>query len=301
MSCTQTKTIDATLEASNVRWGKQACQEVTFAATGENDFYEFQGRTASGDLEKFYFWLDEGTGADPDQEGTAIPVVVLAGDTEAQRVAKVVTAINGLSPKLFNAYGKDAVLTIEGRFIGKVEEGDSSGTLTGDLKASGVAVELGATEDSIDVSIEVEVFDVQSDQTGGLVLDQFFQGASASLSASFTEINKEKFDILVGEVTGSSVTPSAGTTVTGFGEDRLFQSLLELGGQLILHPIRLPASDYSADTVFWKCAPIVNSENFSGTALRALDIEFKAYLDNSKKKGINLYSKGDWTQEGLDA
>ena len=301
MGCKQTKRIEATLEASTVRWGKQGCISVALSETSENDFFEFQGYDPQGEIQRFYVWIDEGTGVDPEETGTAVPVAVLAGDSEAQRAEKIATAINGLTGDFFKAEAEGDSVHIENRFIGKVEEADSSASFTVTIEVEGTLVDLGATSDSIDVSLDVEVFDIQSNQTGGLVLDQIFQGSSASLSASFIEISKEKFDELVGQVTGNTVTPASGTAVTGFGEGRLFQSLLELGGQLILHPIRLPATDYSADTTFWKCAPIVNSENFSGTDARALEIEFNAYLDNSKDKGINLYAKGDWTQVGLDA
>jgi hypothetical protein len=106
---------------------------------------------------------------------------------------------------------------------------------------------------------------------------------------------------LVGSVTGDSVTPVAGTTVTGFGESRLFQSLVALGGVMILHPIRLPNTDRSNDWVFWRSAPKLNGLNFDGTAPQAMDITFEAYLDRGVNKKINLVAKGDWAQEGLDA
>ena len=299
MGCKQTKRIEATLEASTVKWGKQACIKVGLDGVSENDFFNFSGYNPKGELLNYYVWINEGTGSDPEEDGTPIEVTIDGADTDAIIAGKIAAAVDAI--EFFKSDSEGASLHIENRFIGKVEKGDASATFDIEVEVEGALVDLGATSDSIDVDLEVEVFDVQSNQTGGLVLDQILQGVGASLSASFIEVTKEKFDELVGQVTGSTVTPVSGTPVTGFGEERLFQSLLELGGQMILHPIRLPEDDHSNDTVFWKCAPIVNSEGFSGTEARALDIEFNAYLDSSKAKGINLYAKGDWTQEGLDA
>ena len=299
MSCKETKRIEAQIEASKAKWGKQACLEVVFLSTDENDFFEFQAISPSGVILPFYAWIDEGTGADPEQEGTAIQVEVNSGDSPAVRAQKAADAINAVAP--VKASQDSNVLTIKNNFIGKVEEADASATFELDLKSEGLLVNLGATSDAIDVSFDLEVLTVNTNQTASLTIDEVVLGVSASLSGSFLEITKDKFDKLVGEVTGQTVTPSGGTAVTGFGEGRLFQSLFELGGQLILHPIRLPEDDYSHDTVFWKSAPKVQGESLSGTDLRNAEIEFVAYVDATKDKGINLFAKGDWTQDGLDA
>lgn len=302
MSCTTQRRIDAQLEASDVTWGRAACREIEFVAdvadSLDDVFIQIDGYDAAGTKTRYAI----GKGTDPAIAGTTfVPVTFATAATAAEVAAAFKTAIDGISGGNFKTSLAGTVLTVTNRFIGATDEDMGTSGFTYTLGLAGVRVELGKTSDAISIALEVSVLDITSNQTGGIIATQVFQGASASLSGTFIEINKERFDALVGSVTGDTVTPMAGTSVTGFGESKLFQALDVLGGQMILHPIRLPASDRSADYIFWKSAPLVNSISFDGTAPQGMEIEFNAYLDPSKDAKINLFARGDWSQEGLDA
>lgn len=303
MSCTSTQRTTARLEAATAVWGKQACRAITFVAdvadSLTDEFITLQGYDPQGVRTTYTI----GKGADPEVTGTTFVSVTFIEDaTAAQVAAGFQTALEGISGTPFSVSGTGAQRHIKNRFIGAVTgETIASSGFTLESFGAGVRVDLGSSEGGIDLSSEVSTFDVTTNQSGALVLSQIYQGGAVSVSASFIEINKEKYDILVGEVTGDSVTPGGGTKVTGFGESRLYQALDELSGTLILHPIRNAVTNREDDFVIWKCAPLVGSVNFDGTALQAFSIEFNAYLDPSKNTKINLFSRGDWTQEGLDA
>jgi hypothetical protein len=302
MGCGTTRRIEAELEASTIRWGRLACREITFVADDtdslDDEFILLEAYTPEGTKVVY----EVGKGVDPETPGTTFVSVSFTTDSTAAQVASAFnTALDGISGAPFALTLDGAKLTVKNRFIGKTEDDMQTSGFTLDTYEDGLDVALGATSDSIDISLEVSVLDITSNQTGGIVADQIFQGLSAELTGAFIEITKDRFDLLVGSVTGDSVTPAAGTTVTGFGESRLFQSLAALGGVMILHPIRLPNTDRSNDWVFWRSAPKLNGLNFDGTAPQAMDITFEAYLDQSVNKKINLAAKGDWAQEGLDA
>ena len=302
MTCTTQRRIDAQLEASDVTWGRAACRTIEFVADVADSldgvFIQIDGYAPDGTKNRYAV----GKGTDPAIPGaTFVAVTFTTGDSAALVAAAFKTAIDGIVSGNFVTSIDGAVLTVTNRFIGATVDDMSTSGFTYVLGLSGVRVELGKTSDAISIALEVSVLDITSNQTGGIVATQIFQGASASLSGSFIEINKERFDALVGSVTGDTVTPLSGTSVTGFGESKLFQALDVLGGQMILHPIRLPVSDRSADYIFWKSAPLVNSISFDGTAPQGMEIEFNAYLDPTKDAKINLFARGDWSQEGLDA
>lgn len=311
-----TQRINATLEAANVKWGKQHCRTITCAANTADAldglYLPINYLTPNLVEVKGYVWFDgAGAGTDPAPSGLTLigSVSVTGGSETATQVAAALkttldAAVVSGSIKAFKTTTVAAgVATVENNFIGAVSaetDADSTGFTFATL-TTGVGVDLGATSEGIELSMEAQSVDIVSNQTGGLISSQVYTGSSASLSMSLLEVTKARFDLLVGEVTGDSVTPSGGTSVTGFGESRLFQSLDQLGGMLILHPIRLASTDYSSDVVFWKSAPKPQSLNFDGTAPQVMAVEFMAYLDLTKNTAINLFAKGDWTQDGLEA
>jgi hypothetical protein len=302
--------INATLEASTIRWGKLHCRSVQTVADSSgslNDtYFDLNGFDPNLTEDPFYVWFNvNSAGTDPTIAGkTGIEVAVATDATAAEVATALKAAIDADTNNRFRAIEiVGDTVTIENRFIGAVTaETDAGATgFTFTELVAGVGIDLGATADAIELTIGTEVADITSNQTGAIIGSQIYQGATAELTANLIEVTKERFDLLVGEVTGGSVTPVGGTKVSGYGEARLFADLAALGGNMILHPIRLPADDYSADVVFWKSAPKPESLNFDGTAPQQLSTVFTAYLDRSKDPRINLFARGDWTQEGLNA
>ena len=303
MSCTTTRRIDAQLEAATARWGRSQCrtiETVADAADSLDDTY-FDLNLIGYDFLEDKYYVHFGT--DPVIAGkTAIAATITTGATAAVVAAAIKTAVDTANIPCFVTVS-GAVVTIENQVQGAVTvETDSGSTgFTFVVGTVGLSVELGASSGALELSLATESVPLTSNQTGSLIGSEIFTGSTAEISMSLIEITKERFDVLVGEVTGDSVTPASGTKVTGFGESRLFQSLDALGGQLILHPIRLAASDKSADVVFHRSAPKVGGLNFDGTAPQEMSVTFSAYLDQNFNAAINLFAKGDWTQKGLRA
>jgi len=66
-----------------------------------------------------------------------------------------------------------------------------------------------------------------------------------------------------------------------------------------MHPVALPENDRSRDLCFWKSYPLISSLVFSGENPETMSISFKAYIDDSRPKGVNLFAFGDHTQAGV--
>ena len=305
-----TKRIDATLEAANVKWGKQHCRNFTAVANTANVlaglYLPVNYMTPVLVEVSGYIWFNDGVEVDPTPTGLTLigSVSVTSGDTAAvvaaaMKVTLDAAVVSGTIKAFRPSSVLGAVITVENKFIGGIPaeaDTDSTGILNEVLRV-GVGIDLGSTSEGIELSMEANVVEIKSNQTGEIISEEIYVGSSASLSMSLLEVSKARFDLLVGEVTGDNITPSGGTKLSGYGESRLYQSLSDLGGQLILHPIRLPATDYSSDVIFWKSAPKPASLNFDGTAPQVLSMDFTAYLDQSIDTSINLFAKGDWTQD----
>src|SRR6056297_1571270 len=308
MTCTTTRRIDAQLEAAEARWGKQHCRTITTVAddTGDlNDTYfdlNLIGYDFAEDL--YYVWLNvNSAGTDPAVSGKTGIEVTAATDAPAATVAaEIKTAIDAADvPAIVSVSG--GVVTVTNQVQGAItDETDSGSTgFTFEVGTVGLSVELGATSGPIEVSYNTETVPIVSNQTASLNAGEILTGSSVEVTMSLIEITKERYDTLVGEVIGDSITPASGTKVSGVGESRLFSSLDLLSGQLILHPIRLADSDKSADVMIWRCAPKVDAQSFDGSAISELSVSFTAYLDRTYNTSINLLARGDWTQKGLTA
>jgi hypothetical protein len=186
MGCGTTRTIEAELEASTIRWGRLACREITFVADDtdslEDEFILLEAYTPEGTKVVY----EVGKGVDPETPGTTFVSVSFTTDSTAPQVASAFnTALDGISGAPFALTLDGAKLTVKNRFIGKAEDDMQTSGFTLNTDEEGLDVALGATSESIDISLEVSVLDILSNQTGGIIADQLFQGLSAELTGAF--------------------------------------------------------------------------------------------------------------------
>lgn len=297
-------------EAAKIRFGIEHCRTLTTVAD------------VAGDLQGTHFLLNGATpgfveipgylyiGADPALTGrTGYEVTVGTGATAAEVATAIVAAL--ASNKHFRASSSGAVVTIENRFGGAVsaETDGAAAAATGFTMAVarvGSGLDLGGTADGIELSLEGSFGDVTINQSGELLRAQIAQGTSASLSANFIELTNEIKKELISRVSGDKVTAETTGEVVGYGTSKLFKDIAILGGQLVIHPIRLADSDYSSDLVFWNSAPKPESLNFDGTSVQQLSVSFDAYVDERYKSEVSLLAiaglnGADWTSKDLDA
>ena len=301
MSLSASAKTDIKLEAVSVKWGREECRKVTFvddvAGSLDSEYWDLNTVDESGVETQYYVWLDNGSSVDPGIAGkTGIQVTYADNDDAATIAGLFVTAL----PASVEASQSGAEVVYENGDIGAVtaEVFTNAPALTFEALSSGIGGSLGATaEGGSTLNMETQAVELKSDQTGQIVLGEVYTGSTASVDMSLIEMTKERWETVVGGVTGDIYTPSGGTRLVGQGTSRLYQNLFDLGGKLILHPIRLDASDKSEDIIFWKSAPKPASIAYSGQDIQGMEVSFVAYNDSSKPEEVSLFAQGDWTQD----
>ncbi len=291
------------LSAADVSWGRRECYEITVGvAAAALDAKYFTVDALSSDFGtnvEYYVWFDlDASSVDPAPAGkTAIEVDVVTGDTAAQVATKLQTVLEAHAD--FRSTVNGAVVIMEGEFKGEVTNAaaDVDTTFTLARNRVGLGGDLGRTSGGVEVTMEAQSVQIVADQTGALVLDEVFTGSSVAATMSLLEMTAERWETVVGSVTGDTYTPSGGTQLVGYGESRLYNSFFDLGGELVLHPTRLAASDKSKDITLFKCAPKPASVNFSGEEPQVMEVEFVALADRGVNDAINLMAFGDSTQD----
>jgi len=295
--CKESATIK--LEPVKAYWGTQQCRKIETVADVAGsltdtyfdvnvinpvDFSEIQG----------YVYFD----TDPSIAGKTGYVAARSeadsAEVIAQNIADALASVN------VNVLVTGNVVEVQNKYLGAITaEVDSGSTgFTFNVNKSGIGGELGRTaQGGSTLSVEVQTAELKTDQTGEYLAGESYIGSSATIEMPLIEINKSRLEVVIGQVTGDVHTPSGGTSLVGYGEAKLYQLLNNLAGQLILHPIRLDDSDKSEDYIFHKSAPLPQDINFSGGDIQTLNVTFKAYLDRSVNKKINLFAIGDWTQD----
>jgi hypothetical protein len=303
--CTQVKRTEQVLEACNAYFGDTHCRIVKFAddtAGDQSDSWIDLNAIVieNNDYEEsqFELVLDNGSGTHVVASGKTAILVVYTDDDDAETIAGLAkTAIEAVIGSPFVVTQEGAELHIQNKFIGPVadESAAGAGDLEVELGREGFGGSLGAfAEGGATLSVEREVLDVTSDQTGALILDSIIRGTNLSLSATLAEMTEKRWEDLIGRVAGDILEVN-GVKLIGWGESKLNQSLIALAGKIVLHPIRLPLTDRSRDIMFWKTAPNMNTINFSGSEVQGAEFEFGSYLDANVAKEVNLGVKGDWT------
>lgn len=288
------------LEGANITWGKEQCRAITLvddvAGSLEGEYFDLNVLDSSKVETNYYVLLDGGTAVDPAPAGKT-KITVLYTDNDSASV------IAGLMQVAINA-ATDITATVDGAIVTALN--DEIGMVTDEVITnaaslsfeviSGTGGDLGKTAEGIEITIETQSTEIQANQTGLIVIDEIFQGQTASCTAAFLELTKERMEYIIAGAVGGTFTPSGGTKMIGGGSSRLFESLKASGGKLIIHPQRLPLTDRSRDFVFWISAPKPESINYSGTDVQVLNVTFTAYLDEAKPAEISLFEIGDWKQ-----
>lgn len=292
------------LEAVDAYFGKKECRTVQTVADVADDllntYFDLNWIDADFNEQLGYVYFD----TDPVIAGkTAIgPVARTTGDSAIVLAAAIKTAIDADTDGFFSVSVASDVVTIENRApFAVTAETDSGATgFTFAQSRAGTGAKLGKTaEGGSTVSTEAQTFEIRADQTGQNLLDDISIGTTASIEMGIIELTKPQFELLIGSAAGDIVT-GASSNITGYGESRLYQSMKNLGGMLVLRPIRLSGTqDYTSDVVFHSCAPLPADLNYSGGDQQVLNVSFKPYLDAGIDTAVNLIAFGDWTQDAI--
>ena len=302
MNCKEQKFF---LEAAKVRYGREHCRSIQavadVAGSLDGTYFDLNGQDPSF-FNEMQFVL--AINVDPSIMGkTAIIATVGADESASAVAAAMVAAISSYMGNEFRARldeNDSSKVIIENRFAGPVTaETDSGSTgFTFEVEQEGSSVDLGKTSGPVEFEKEPNTTPIELNQTASVVNAEIFQGETCEVSAAFTELTPARIRALFNVLGGEAQNPG-GDYVVGGGTSKLFQDLAVLGGQLVVHPQRLPDNDYSRDLILWASAPKPESLNFDGTALQEAPTTFTAYIDDRYIDALKLYALGDWTNKSV--
>jgi len=285
------------LEAVNLSWGGEAkaCIAPVTGLTG-GEYFTF----ATPDF-KYYVWLNIDAGStDPAVAGyTAIEVALSAGYTVAEYIAAAKTAIELTGEALVYPSADSISMRIENFEISPALEAVAAGdsTFTVEQENIGFGGFLGKTKSGIELSTEVTEKTVTANQTGETALDTFATGMTLTVSADLMEVTPARIEAIIGGGYGD-VMEVGGEKIVGFGTDKLYKSAFLFAGKLIGHPVRLDATDRSADFTIFKTVPMFSSINFDGNEEQVINVEFKSLVDVTKNNKLSIGTiSGDWKKD----
>jgi hypothetical protein len=304
-TATNTKRAKVELEAAFVNYGYGHCRTTTFvddvAGSLTDEYFDLNVLDFDGNETQYYVLLDGSTPAvDPAPAGkTQILLDYTDGDSKETLAGLYVTALASIG--VFSKDNGDGTVTVENWYAGPITNEDFSNapSLTETVEREGLGGNLGATNEGIEAAFNISSVVLNGNQFGEIKIGESFTGSALEVTAAFLEVDPDLKETLFSAI-GDTVV-SGSDKFSGFGESKLFKNLEDFSGRLILHPIRLDATDRSEDLCLWKAVVKPESINFDGTSQRAMSCTFSSFLDASKKSSINLGGFGDWTKSDLDA
>lgn len=139
-------------------------------------------------------------------------------------------------------------------------------------------VDLGATLENVEVTLEVQKAELKADQTGVTVRDRRISGISVSLKTKLAQTQDVE--------TWAKAFPSFSKGVAAIeGRLQIGRSDTEFAGEMILHPLNRADSDKSQDLLFFAVqASEMSGITYGPEEQSALEITWNAYITGSNAK-----------------
>lgn len=250
--------------------------------------------------EDYYVWFNlDALSTDPAPAGkTAIAVAIETGDSDAQIITAMVTAIEAATGYAGRVDGSNVFFTLDTTAKVASDAQDVDSTLEVVIVNKGGAIYLGILDGDVEPSFTEDKLDVTGHQFGTSILAQLRQGNNAEVTLALKESNKALYEEIFG-AGGGEFTPAAGTKLFGWGDNKQGSNVIRESRRLRLHPVRLSANDRSEDLTFWYSYPNPDSIVYSGESFNLLNVTFTTFLDLSKPRALRRFAFGDSSQAGI--
>lgn len=150
-------------------------------------------------------------------------------------------------------------------------------------------VDLGHTIGGVEVSYAPTYKDIAVDKYGDTVVEKFLLGEKFTAKVKLAEFTMANVAVAIPQATNAGAT--GGRDMIGHAAGR---KATNATGLLVLHPLRLSASDRSQDVVMYKAyvgstiaIPNVNNNE------KVMEVVFEAILDETRTDGQYLGLIGD--------
>ena len=297
--CQNSKSTEQRLEAMRWYFGKRHCRTIT-PASDDTDFGQYFDLNVFGfDYveKKYVVFMDDGVVAAPSipAGSTLINVSVTIGDSAATKAQAIATALGAANVEARSLLESDAV-EVQNYFVGSITAEDvaNAAAMTFVIGAVGFGGYIGQVGES-ELTLTIDTVQLVDDAQGTVIQDEIITGYQAEITIPLREMTTERWESLIGNVTGNTVTID-GEDITGWGTAKLYDSMFLYSGRLIGHPVRNDAVIVNEDITMLNTAPKLNSINFSGASIQEAEMVFTSYKDANANEGINLVARGDHTK-----
>lgn len=251
---------------------------------------------------KHYFWMNVGgLGVDPTVPNATGHAVAISANATAIAVASAIAGvINPLSWANATASGEHVEVdftTYGYAFSARNALASASSpafTITVAQYGS-TQVDLGATNGDTTLTVDEQLVDITSPQTGDFVLEEIRKGLTATAGFELKDTSVASMRRALNFYGETIVTDDAASKViTGYGSKNLFKSTSDVATKLIFRPLKYVAdANPSEDLTLHKAKLKLGELTFSAENELVLPVEAKAYLDQSKSAAVNFMSYGD--------
>jgi hypothetical protein len=251
---------------------------------------------------KHVFWFSNGTASAPVVPGATIHAIVYTNNASAQTLAGLIaTALNAESwvgTATASGTHVDFDMAVNG-YAYAIRDALQAGKKCSFKfvvdKFGRVQADAGPTNGDITVTLEEQVSEVTSPQTGDFLLGEIRRGVRVSMAFELKDSSEEKIRDAINYYGNTYVADDSSEAVlSGFGASNLFKSTEDVATQVILRtPEAAENNDPSQDFTVHKAKLKLGELTLSGENEFVLPIEVVAYLDKTKFSGLNLFSYGD--------
>lgn len=254
---------------------------------------------------KHYVWFDTGSSVDPAvPNATGHKVDVLTTDSPIQVATKLKSELDALS-WIQSTVQTGEHLEVTLAQIGYAYEARDA---IDPLKATkfkivvtqfgSQQVDAGPTNGDITLTIEEQLQDITSPQTGDFVIAQIRRGVSISASFELKNTSEAAIRQALNWYGGTYVTDDADSKViSGYGSKNLFKSTEDVAIPVIFRePDYAADNDPSKDLMIPKAKLRLGELTFSAENEFVLPVEVQGYLKTTGYAGVNALKFGDSTK-----
>ncbi|MCB1712064.1 MAG: hypothetical protein KDH96_06205 [Candidatus Riesia sp.] len=292
--CSNQSSTSQKLEAVKLYFGKRHCRTIVFTLDSAGEYFDLNVITNEYAEKKYLIFLDDGVASDPTPgAGVTLITVDVSSVVDAEDIADAFVAQLVASSIEVRYEQTVASVEVQNHFVGAIttESYTNSPNSTMTVGALGFGGYLGQNGEA-ELTTTVDTVQLVDDAQGTVVQDEIITGYQIELSVPLREMTTQRWEDLVGAVTGNTVTID-GEDITGWGTEKLYNSMFTYSGRLVMHPVRNAMSNIAEDITILNTAPILESLNFSGGSVQEGSMIFRAYKDANANAGINLTARGD--------
>jgi len=245
---------------------------------------------------EYYAWFNLDAGStDPATAGrTGIEIAVTTGDSEAVMIAAIEAAIEGATTYEGVVDGSSAAFVLDTTDVVVSAPADVNSGVEITRVNTGASTYLGLLDGTVEPNFEETTKEITAHQFGTSILTELRQGNSADVSLALKECTNDIYKniVLAG---GGTFTPTGGTELYGWGDNKQGKNTIVDSRRLRLHPVNEATN--VRDLTFWLAYPKLSSIVYSGEDEQMMNIDFTTYLDETKPAGIKRFAIGDASQD----